>query len=336
MLGQGFGSWADLSSSDCARVQPNELAGRAIALNRCAQLDLYAFPSQPFAACDVQVAAGRAVHVEQFGNPQGAPVVYVHGGLVTTLAPQAMGFLDVSKLRIVSLHQRGAGKSSAVGDLREHSPQHSASDLEVVRNTLSISSWHVYAHSFGSSIALLYACQYLEKCRSLIVHGAFLPGAARSAAFYEREQLRSPEVQRSRCARFDVSSLGELFQAYAVAIESALGPQRDALVRSFWGMTEREEVSQRRLDYTRLALWYRTQDYFLADGWLDEACERLHDCEVRIVHSAEDETVPVDSSLELTAKLPRAGLSLALGQHFHRAPADQSSLRRVFDRFSWD
>lgn len=330
MVSQSFGNSADLSSQDCSLA--TDLLERARAVNRCAPTQLYDFPQEPFDQCDIRVTPGRSVHVEQFGNPDGIPLIYIHGGLVMPMRPQAMGFLDPTRLRVVSLHQRGTEKSGPVGDLRELSIQYSAEDVEAAREALGIDTWHVYGHSFGASIALLYSSKNADKSRSLILQAGFFPGEQRTQAFYDLERSRIPDAYKARGAKFDASSDNELSKLFAQGILASDSPGREDLVRAYWGLPSGTAISARQLDYTQVLLWYRINDYFLPGDWLDQIVTQLGDREVSFLHSPEDEIVPIESSLALAARLPKAGLSLILGQHFYKGVEAQGSLRRVFDR----
>ncbi len=49
-----------------------------------------------------------------------------------------------------------------------------AKDIEQLRERLGISRWHVFGGSYGSTIALYYAQEFPQHCKSLVLRGIWL------------------------------------------------------------------------------------------------------------------------------------------------------------------
>ncbi|KAL4861790.1 proline iminopeptidase [Aspergillus spectabilis] len=114
----------------------------------------------------------HTLHYEQYGNPAGKPVLFLHGGPGGSTSKSNTKFFNPSIYRVILFDQRGAGRSTPHANLRENTSQHLVSDIEVLRKHLSVPKWHlVFGGSWGSALALLYAQTYPDNVRSLILRG---------------------------------------------------------------------------------------------------------------------------------------------------------------------
>ena len=100
------------------------------------------------------------IYYEQSGNPNGAPVVFVHGGPGCGCGDKSKRFLDPSFYRIVTIDQRGCGKSKPFLELKDNNTQNLAKDMEKIREHLKIDKWLVYGGSWGTTLSLYYAENY--------------------------------------------------------------------------------------------------------------------------------------------------------------------------------
>ena len=77
------------------------------------------FPEiQPYRSGHLAVDNGHSLYWEECGNPDGVPVLFLHGGPGAGLSPTHRRFFDPSYYRIVLFDQRGAGKSTPLGEYR--------------------------------------------------------------------------------------------------------------------------------------------------------------------------------------------------------------------------
>lgn len=122
----------------------------------------------------LSVGVIHKLHYEQYGNQDGKPVIFLHGGPGTGTSIGNTAFFDPSVYRVLLLDQRGAGKSRPVAETRENTSQHLVADIETLRKHLHISKWHmVFGGSWGSTLALLYAQTYPAAVGSLVLRGIF-------------------------------------------------------------------------------------------------------------------------------------------------------------------
>lgn len=114
------------------------------------------------------------VYVASYGNPEGIPIVVLHGGPGSGTDPYYAQFFDPDHYHIILTDQRGAGKSRPKGEMKENTTQDLIADLEIIRHHLNIDKWAVFGGSWGSTLALLYAEAHPEQVLGLVLRGIFL------------------------------------------------------------------------------------------------------------------------------------------------------------------
>lgn len=142
-------------------------------MNHHSQHSLYP-EIQPFRQGFLPLDSIHTMYWEESGNPNGVPVVFLHGGPGAGSSPAHRRLFDPSYYRIVIYDQRGAGRSTPLGEIRENTTIHLINDLELLRQHLGIDHWLVFGGSWGSTLALAYAEAHPERCLGLILRGIFL------------------------------------------------------------------------------------------------------------------------------------------------------------------
>jgi proline iminopeptidase len=111
---------------------------------------------------------------EDCGNPNGVPVVFLHGGPGAGSSPDHRRFYDPAYYRIIIFDQRGAGRSTPLAELTNNSPDHLIADMEKLRKLLNVERWLLFGGSWGSTLALAYGEAYPQHCLGFILRGIFL------------------------------------------------------------------------------------------------------------------------------------------------------------------
>lgn len=150
----------------------------------------------------LEVSEGRhRIHWEEYGNPRGEPVLFMHGGPGGATKPALARFFNPERYRVILFDQRGCGKSTpsaADGDgraaLRENTTQHLIDDVLALRRTLGVTgTMHVFGGSWGSTFALAYAIAHPETVERLILRGIFLCRRKDLDFFYQGNAARFAE-----------------------------------------------------------------------------------------------------------------------------------------------
>jgi proline iminopeptidase len=171
-------------------------------------------PIEPYDTGMLAVDPLHRMHYEQSGNPQGVPVVFLHGGPGAGSSPVHRQFFDPAFYRIVVFDQRGAGRSTPLGCLERNTTPHLIGDLETLRKHLGIDRWIVFGGSWGSTLALAYAEHHPERCRGLVLRGIFLCRPAEIDWFLYGLRAIFPEPWRAFAQYIPEAERGDLLAAY--------------------------------------------------------------------------------------------------------------------------
>lgn len=141
-------------------------------------------PIEPFDQRMLAVGDGHEIYVEQCGNPDGAPVVVLHGGPGGGCSPAMRRYFDPAHYRIILFDQRGCGRSRPHASVEDNTTWHLVADIERIRKALNIARWAVFGGSWGATLALVYAQTHPERATHLVLRGVFLMTRAELDWFY--------------------------------------------------------------------------------------------------------------------------------------------------------
>ncbi|MEM1168191.1 MAG: prolyl aminopeptidase [Cyanobacteria bacterium P01_H01_bin.35] len=142
-------------------------------------------PIQPYKTGNLKVSDIHTIYYEECGNPQGKPVVFLHGGPGGGIIPIYRQYFDPQKWRIILFDQRGCGRSKPHAELNQNTTWDLVNDIEKLRVHLSIENWVVFGGSWGSTLALAYSQTHPESCIGLILRGIFLVRPKEISWFYQ-------------------------------------------------------------------------------------------------------------------------------------------------------
>ncbi|MBL4837241.1 MAG: prolyl aminopeptidase [Kordiimonadaceae bacterium] len=142
-------------------------------------------PIEPYASDNLTVDGGHRIYVEQSGNPDGKPIVFIHGGPGGGTSSIQRRFFNPQKYRIILFDQRGCGRSRPHASLENNTTQDIIADIEVIRKAFKIKQWDLFGGSWGSTLSLLYAQTYPKTVSRLILRGIFLLRQSEVDWFYK-------------------------------------------------------------------------------------------------------------------------------------------------------
>ena len=131
-------------------------------------------PTEPFDARMLDVGDGHQIYVEQCGNPEGAPVVILHGGPGGGCSPAMRRYFDPAQWRVILFDQRGCGRSRPHAEIENNTTWHLVADIERIRAALDIEKWAVFGGSWGATLSLIYAETHPGAVAFLALRGVFL------------------------------------------------------------------------------------------------------------------------------------------------------------------
>jgi proline iminopeptidase len=131
-------------------------------------------PIQPYKTHSLKVSDLHTIYVEESGNPDGLPVIFIHGGPGSGSTEADRCFFDPRVYRVIIFDQRGCSRSSPLAEIRENTTQDLVGDIEKIRNELGIKQWVVFGGSWGSTLGLVYAQTHPQRILGMILRGIFL------------------------------------------------------------------------------------------------------------------------------------------------------------------
>jgi len=155
---------------------------------------------EPYASGRIALDAVHTMRWETCGNPDGVPLVFLHGGPGGGCLPHHRRFYDPAFFRIVLYDQRGCGASTPSACLVDNTTPHLVADLERLRESLGIDRWAVFGGSWGSTLALAYAQAHPERVLGLVLRGIFLATAREIDWFMHGIANVFPEAWRAFAA----------------------------------------------------------------------------------------------------------------------------------------
>ena len=171
-------------------------------------------PIEPHRSGRLKLDQRHTMYWEESGNPRGEPVLFLHGGPGAGATAVHRRFFDPTHWRIVVFDQRGSGRSTPLGEVRDNSPDHLIGDIERLRRELGIADWVLFGGSWGSTLALHYAESYPERVAGLILRGIFLCREAEIDWFLYGAQTIFPEAWRAFAGFLPEGERGDLLAGY--------------------------------------------------------------------------------------------------------------------------
>lgn len=304
---------------------------------------------QPYVRHTLTVDAPHQLYVEESGNPEGIPVVFLHGGPGAGCEPFQRRFFDPQRYRIVLFDQRGCGRSTPHAALDGNTTQDLVADIERIRAHLGIERWLVFGGSWGSTLGLVYAETHPERVLGLVLRGIFLCRPRDIHWFYqEGASFLFPDYWEDYLAPIPAQERDRLVAAYYARLtgEDEITRMAAAKAWSLWeGRTATLLPRQSVIDhfgnpFTALSLARIECHYFINDSFLETdqilaRADRLRDIPGVIVHGRYDVVCPVEQAFALHGAWPQARLEvIADAGHSATEPGIVDALVRATDAFA--
>ncbi len=304
---------------------------------------------EPYRSGRLRVSPIHELYFEESGNPQGKPVVFVHGGPGSGTEPTQRRFFDPAHYRILLFDQRGAGRSTPHASLVDNTTWHLVADMEALRQHLDIGRWQVFGGSWGSTLALAYAQTHPDRVTELVLRGIFLlrereinwfyrGGAAMLFADAWEDYLQPipPEERADPIAAYHKRLTSE---NAAVRVEAAhawsLWEGRTSKLLPDAGMVARMTQEQFSLALSRIECHYFVHHGFLrGDNQLLEDMHKIRHIPGVIVQGRYDVVCPLDSAWALHRAWPGSDLRIVPDTgHSAMEPGNVHELVSATDRF---
>ncbi|SMG25665.1 prolyl aminopeptidase . Serine peptidase. MEROPS family S33 [Paracoccus sp. J56] len=298
---------------------------------------------EPFDRRVLDVGDGHQLHVEQSGNPDGVPVIVLHGGPGGGCSPYMRRFFDPSYYRVVLFDQRGCGRSQPHASVEANTTRHLIADIEIIRSTLGIERATLFGGSWGATLAVAYAEAHPDRVGAMVLRGVFLGRRSELNWFYGGGAARFfPDRWAEFQAPIPEAERGDMIAAYHRRLFSGDRGQetRFAMPWLVWENTlaglEIIGAGHAPPDYARtfarLENHYFANGCFLEEGQLLHNRHRIEHIPAVIVQGRYDMVCPPSTAWELAEGWDKAELRLVPASgHALSEPRIAAELVRVMD-----
>ncbi len=269
----------------------------------------------------LKVSELHTIHYEQSGNPEGLPVVVLHGGPGGGMQASYRQYFNPKKWRVVQLSQRGCGQSLPFAELRENTTWDLVADIERLRQHLGIAQWAVFGGSWGSTLSLAYSQTHPEQCLALFLRGIFMLRKKEIDWFYQEGCSKLyPDAWEAYLAPISESERGDLVSAYYQRLTSEDAAVRSEAARawSVWEASTSKLIQDQNLmskfsDVHFAEAFARIEcHYFMNKGFLDNedalllGVDKIRHLPSVIVQGRYDVVCPPETAWELHRAWPEA------------------------------
>ena len=284
-----------------------------------------AFPAiRPYSTQSIAVTEPHQLYIEESGNPEGIPVLFIHGGPGGGTRQTDRCFFDPDKYRIILFDQRGSGQSKPHASLEDNNTAALVADIDVIRTTLGIERWVIFGGSWGSTLGLIYAQTYPGLILGLILRGIFLCRDEDIQWFYQYGASQVfPDYWQQYMQIIPEAERGDMLQAYYARLTGDNDIERMAAAKawSVWeGRCATLHANDALVDHfanphmamamARIEAHFFINKAFLEPNQIINNAHRLKDIPGTIVHGRYDMVCPVNQAFDLSHAWPEAKLKI--------------------------
>lgn len=301
---------------------------------------------EPFDTWFLETGDGHRLYVEEAGNPNGKPVIFLHGGPGGGTNPAQRRLFDPDRYHIVLFDQRGCGKSTPHASVENNTTWLLVEDIERIRTRLGIDRWQVFGGSWGSTLALAYAETHADRVTELVLRGIFLLRPFELTWFYQEGASNLfPDTWETYLTPIPEAERGDLMGAYHRRLFGGDDDVRLEAARAWttweWSTSALQPDVKEGTDDEYLAFARIENHYFVNSGFFErpnqliENAHRIAHIPTVIIHGRYDVICPVRNAWELHKALPESELHIIPDAgHSMAEPGILDALIDATDRFA--
>ncbi len=280
---------------------------------------------EPFDSGTLKVSDLHTIYWERAGDPDGIPVVFLHGGPGGGLIDEYRRYFDPKAFHVILFDQRGSGRSTPHAELRENTTWDLIDDIEKLREKFGVDKWYVFGGSWGSTLSLAYAISHPDRCLGLILRGIFLTrkkelqwfyqyGASEIFAdFWERYRDEIPEDERDDLIAAYHKRLTSDDEAVRLSAARAWSTWEGSTSKLYpsTDLIDHWENAHEALSLARIECHYFTNgSFFPSENYLLENIDKIRHIPTVIVQGRYDIVCPMTSAWDLHRAFPEAELHI--------------------------
>ncbi|MDF3054662.1 MAG: prolyl aminopeptidase [Gammaproteobacteria bacterium] len=300
-------------------------------------MNYYFPPILPYNTFSLSVDATHELYVEELGNPDGVPVLFLHGGPGNGCGENSRRLFNPEKYRIILFDQRGAGRSTPYAETLHNNTQNLVADIETLRKKLGIDRWVIFGSSWGSLLGLVYAQTHPDPVMAMILRSTFLNRNEDLKWLYGERGIKHiyPDYWQDFLAPIPEGHRHNPIIYYHVLLNSdnELERMRAAEAWTLWearcltlvpdpAFTTQREEPHMTLALARLSCHYLINNCFLEPGQVMRDLDRIIHIPAIFIHGRYDMLCPFDGAWHLHKAWPNSQLYIApAAGHHHSDPA---------------
>ena len=257
----------------------------------------------------LEVGGGHSIYYEEYGKPNGKPVLFLHGGPGAGFSNSHKGFFDPKIFRVIFFDQRGSGKSIPYAEIKNNDTNFLLSDIEALRAFLNIEKWLLFGGSWGSTLALLYGIKFPEKCLGFILRGIFLGSKSEVNWFlydikkffpeaYKKFISYVPETERKNILNWFHTQLNIKDRSINLKAASVWAEYENSC--STLEYAERPMSGENALAISRIETHYFANDCFISKDFIIKNINKINHIPEIIVQGRHDVICPPFSAMNLS------------------------------------
>jgi proline iminopeptidase len=277
---------------------------------------------KPYARHKLKVDDTHEIYVDESGTIEGIPVLFVHAGPGSGCEFDSRCFFNPEKYRIILFDQRGSGRSTPHGELKDNRTPDLVADMEKIREYLGVEKWVLFGGGWGSTLSLVYAETYPQRTLGLVLRGVFLGRKKDVDWFYQEgasqffpdhwEDFVAPIPEEERAnfpgayyhmmtganelARMGAAKAWSSWEAHCATLHP-----NQRLIKHF-------SDTHRALARCKIGSYYYSNDCFLDDGQVISSAGALREIPGIIVHGRFDMVCPLENAHSLHRAWPNSQL----------------------------
>ncbi len=295
----------------------------------------------------LKVGDGYELYYECYGNPNGKPLLFVHGGPGIGFSDEAKRFFDPKIWNVILFDQRGSGRSRPHASLKNNTTKDLVDDMNKLLDSLKIDKAVLFGGSWGSTLALVYAIQNRERVSGIIVRGIFLCNKDDDYHFdntiqnffpesWERFMHLVPSEKRNNAIAYyyEKMTTGDQKNRDKYAFEWDLYEGFITKMNNT-SITAFEEELKNDFDFAMslIEIHYIVNKCFLEDNYILKNAHVLSDVPVSIVHGRYDFVCPPINAYNLHKQIKNSKLSFVISGHSSSDEALEDKLIEEVQRF---